>query len=184
MDGQENDAGLYFIWTVSRGNVQFCHRPGGETMTGKPVRVLIVDGDASFRRTIRELADDIDDVTIVGEAESGNKAVELARDLVPDVILLGTDLLGGNGLRPMQALSASSPESRIILSSAAEQDDLVLSALKEGAWGHLLRGESKPGEVLDAIRVVSRGGTHLSPRVAGQVLDEIARERRQKARVK
>jgi DNA-binding NarL/FixJ family response regulator len=145
---------------------------------------LIVDGDTSFRGAIRELADDIDDVTVVGEAESGKTAVELARDLVPDVILLGTDLLGGNGLRPMQALSASSPESRIILSSATEQDNLVLSALKEGAWGHLVRGESEPGEILDAIRVVSRGGTHLSPRVAGQVLDEIAKGRRQKASVR
>ena len=151
-------------------------------MTAKLVRVLIVDGDASFRRIIRELADDTDDVAVVGEAESGKTAVALARDLVPDVILLGTDMLGENGLRPMQALSASSPESRIIVSSTTEQDDLVLSALKKGAWGHLVRGESKAPEVLDAIRVVNRGGTFLSPRVAGQVLDEIDRERRQKAR--
>jgi DNA-binding NarL/FixJ family response regulator len=153
-------------------------------MTGKPVQVLIADGDASFRRVVRELADDTDDVTVVGEAGGGREAVALACDLGPDVILLDADMLGKDGLCPMQALSASSPESRIILSSATEQDDLVLNALKKGAWGHLIRGESERAEILDAIRVVNRGGTYLSPRVAGQVLDEIARGRRQKASVR
>ncbi len=150
-------------------------------MIGNLISVLVVDGDPSFRRTVRDLIGKTDDITLAGTAKSPGKAIELARTLMPDVILLDADIQGANGLEPVQEIGQASPGSRIIILGASEQENLVLNALRKGAWGHLVRGKDTD-EILQAIRVVSRGGTLLSPRVAGQVLDEVVRSRRHRAR--
>ena len=149
-------------------------------MTDASIGVLIVDGDAQFRQAVHDLIRDTADITVVGEAKTGKEAIELTRTRAPDIVLLDAGMLGANGLRPMQAFSASSPRSKVIVSGSGEQEGIVLSALRNGACGHLVKGENALAELLNAIRVVNRGGTYLSPRVAGQVLDAIIQGQRQR----
>jgi DNA-binding NarL/FixJ family response regulator len=153
-------------------------------MTDKRIRVLVVDGDGPFRQAVCEILGDIQGVTVVGEAETGREAVELARTLAPDVVLLAADVLVAGGRHLVLEMSELSPPSRVIVVGDEAQESVVLHALRQGAWGHLVRGESDPTEVLEAIRVVNRGGTYLSPRMAGHVLDVVIRERRHRAGIR
>ena len=147
-------------------------------MTDHLTSVLVVDGDASFRRTARDLIGRAQDMTIVGTTADTEEAVELARRIEPDVILLDADVLGTNGLEPVQEIGQASPSSKVIILGVCEQESLVLDALRKGAWGHLVRSKDGADEMLEAIRVVHRGWTFLSPRMAGQVLDQVVRGRR------
>ena len=150
-------------------------------MTDHITSVLIVDGDASFRRTVHDLIGKTQDMTVVGTTENTKEAIALARKLEPDVILLDANVLGTNGLEPVQEIGQVSPNSKVIILGVCEQESLVLDALRKGAWGHLVRGKDGADEMLEAIRVVHRGWTFLSPRIAGQVLDQVVRGRRRAA---
>lgn len=153
-------------------------------MTDKEIQVLVVDGDGLFRQAIREMLDHAHEASIVGEAETGQEAVELVRMLMPDVILLTADVLQTNSQHLVPEMGDLSPSSRVIVVGAEAQESVVLHALRQGAWGHLVREACDHAGILEAIRVVNRGGTYLSPRVAGQVLDVVIQERRNKAGVR
>lgn len=144
------------------------------------IGILVVDGDAQFRQAVHDLVEDTADTAVVGEARTGKEAFELAHTLAPDIVLLDAGLLSMNGLCPIQAFGESSPKSKVIVTGTGEQEKLVLNALRNGACGHLVKGENALAELLQAIQVVDRGGTYLSPRVAGQVLDAIVQGQRQR----
>ena len=150
-------------------------------MTDRLVRILVVDGDAAFRQTACDLIGETQDMTVVGTTGDAEEAVELAGSLVPDVVLLDADTLSANGLEPVQKIGQVSPDSRVIILGGSEQESLVLDALRAGAWGHLIRGKAGADEMIEAIRVVHRGWTFLSPRMAGQVLDQVVSGRRRAA---
>jgi DNA-binding NarL/FixJ family response regulator len=141
------------------------------------IRILIVDGDASFRRAACAALHEADGLAVVGEAANRTEAVSLAHDLCPDVILLDTKVLRPNGAQGMEQINRSFPASRIVVLGLDEHDPLALSVLRQGAWGYVIKGELEPGELAEAVRVVSRGGTILSPRMAGWILDEIISNR-------
>jgi DNA-binding NarL/FixJ family response regulator len=147
-------------------------------MTDHLVSILVVDGDASFRQTVCDLIGQTSDMTVVGTTSDTEEAVELVRSLAPDIVLLDADMLDTLGLEPVQEIGQVSPDSKVIILGIREQERLVLDALRKGAWGHLGKDRDGVDEMLEAIRVVHRGWTFLSPRMAGQVLDQVVYERR------
>ena len=143
--------------------------------SGQPIRVLLVDDHAVVRKGMRALLDREPGLEVVGEADDGEQAVRAADRLRPDVILMDLEMPGVGGIEATQRISASQPESRIVVltSHAAEED--VFPALKAGAQGYLLK-HSAPEEVLHAIRQAHRGETVLHPPIARIVLKALLRQ--------
>ncbi len=153
-----------------------------------PIRVLIVNRDHLFCRATRRLLDGADGMTIVGEAKAGQQAMDLVQELQPEVILWSIDNVPPPGemeddWQAMVRISELYPHSKIIVLGTDIQERLAMEAFRHGAQGYLVQGHCQPigptdlAEIVQAIHTVSQGGTVLSPRVAGWVLDEISKKR-------
>lgn len=140
-----------------------------------PISVLIAEDNVSFRQAVCTWLEDADGIAVIGEARDELEALELARARRPDVILLGVSLLHPNGSEPAARVGELYPGSKVIVLSAADQDLLVLKALKGGAIGYLIKEECLPHEVVEAVYAVSRGEAVLTPQILGGILDEMAR---------
>jgi DNA-binding NarL/FixJ family response regulator len=140
-----------------------------------PINVLIAEDNAPFRQAVCTWLEDADGVTVIGEAQDELEALELARARRPDVILLGVSLLHPNGSEQAAQVGELYPGSKVIVLSAADQDLLVLKALKGGAIGYLIKEECLPHEVVEAVYAASRGEAVLTPQILGGILDEMAR---------
>jgi two-component system, NarL family, response regulator LiaR len=128
-------------------------------MSGR-IRVLIVDDHTLVREGTHQILQQAADIEVVGEAERGERAVELAGELEPDVILLDFRMPGLNGIEVTRAVLARRPSTRIVLLSAYDDEDYVAEALGAGAAGYLLK--TAPGdEVIGAVRAVHSGATVL-----------------------
>lgn len=147
-----------------------------------PIRVLIVDENDLFRQATRALLESAEGITAVGEAKDRQEAIELIRELQPDVVLWGVDTLRPDDLQTVALISELCPYSKIIVLSVKGQERLALEAFRKGARGYLVKGKSKPPEIVEAIRTVSRGGAILSPGMAGWILDEISQKRQHEAK--
>jgi DNA-binding NarL/FixJ family response regulator len=147
-----------------------------------PIRVLIVDENDLVRQATRALLESAEGMTAVGEAKDRQEAIELIRELQPDVVLWGVDTLRPDDLQTMALISELCPYSKIIVLSVNGQERLALEAFRKGARGYLVKGKSKPPEIVEAIRTVSRGGAILSPGMAGWILDEISQKRQHEAK--
>jgi len=140
----------------------------------RAVRVLLVDDHAVVRKGLRALFDREPGIEVVGEAESGERAVEVEARVRPDVVLMDLEMPGIGGTEATRRISEAHPEARIVIltSHAAEED--VFPALKAGAAGYLLK-HSPPDEVLRAIRQAHAGETVLHPAIARMVLQDLRR---------
>ena len=122
------------------------------------IRVLLADDQALIRGGFAALVGSADDMTVVGEAADGEQALEQARALKPDVVLMDVRMPGTDGISAT-SLITSDPELvdvKVLVLTTFEADDHVLAALRAGASGFLGKGV-EPVELLDAIRVVARG---------------------------
>ena len=143
--------------------------------------LLIVDDHAIFREGLRALLDMEKDFVVVGEASRGDEAVAMVADGPPDVILLDLHLPDGNGADFCKQLLQVSPESKVLILSAYENDQEVTAALISGASGYVLK--TVGGERLaDNIRAVHRGEVLLAPTVAAKVVDQLSRLREETGR--
>ena len=140
----------------------------------KPIRVLLVDDHAVVRKGLRALLDREPGIEVVGEAEDGEQAVHGVDRLRPDVILMDLEMPGIGGIEATRQISASHPESHIVVLTSHAADEDVFPALKAGALGYLLK-HSAPEDVLQAIRQAARGETVLHPSIARMVLQELHR---------
>ncbi len=142
------------------------------------VRVLVVDDQELVRAGFSALLRD-DDVEVVGEAGDGRQAVDLARLHRPDVVLMDVRMPVMDGIEATRVILESWPEEdgpppRIMVLTTFDLDDHVFAALRAGAAGFLLK-DTRPAELLDAVRVVARGDALLSPRVTRTLIAEFAR---------
>ena len=142
-----------------------------------PIRTLIVDNDARFREATRALLEDTEGMMAVGEARDEQEATALVRELKPDVILIDVNTVPLDSLQSVVPMDKPYPDSKVILLGVRGQEHLVLEGFRRGAHGHLVKGESQPFEIIEAIRAVNRGESVLNPHMAGWILDEMARKR-------
>jgi len=113
---------------------------------------------------------------VVGEAASEAEALALASTLRPDVVVVGAKRLTSRSLQTVSRLSASHHRCRVIVWSEWEEETSMVEALREGASGCLVWGRSQPSEVAEVIHTVARGGSVISPGLAGCILDEVRGE--------
>jgi DNA-binding NarL/FixJ family response regulator len=128
------------------------------------IRVLVADRHERVRASFRLLLEDQEDVTVTGEASTGEEAVDVARRTRPDVVLIDSGLPGLDVLEATRRILAQSPRGgvSVLLLSANESGESVLRALQAGARGLLVK-DSEPSELLRALRVVAQGDALLSP---------------------
>jgi DNA-binding NarL/FixJ family response regulator len=133
------------------------------------VRVLIADDHPLFREGMRGRLDRVGDITVVGEAASGDEAVELARELDPHVILMDIKMPGLNGIEATREIRQASPGVGVLVLTMFEDDDSVFAAMRAGAKGYLLK-DSGGEEVVYAIRAVASGEAVFGSGVAERIL--------------
>lgn len=133
------------------------------------IRVLVVDDHPLMRQALCSMIDAEPDMEAVGQAAGGNEAVNLARDLQPDLILMDLLMPDKSGLEAIAEIRAADPESRVLALTSSTSDDMVLEAVKAGALGYALKDIERP-ELLHAMREVSKGSLYLPPPVARKLM--------------
>jgi DNA-binding NarL/FixJ family response regulator len=140
-----------------------------------PIRVLIVDDDELMRAGLKAVLSSDSGVRVVGEAGDGRAAVERARALRPEVVLMDVRMPDLDGIAATREVLGASPEVKVVILTTFEQDDYIFGALNAGASGFLLK-RSGPEELLAAIHTVAAGDSLLSPSVTRTVIDRMARQ--------
>ena len=137
------------------------------------VRVLLCDDQALVRSGFRMVLEAREDMQVVGEAEDGAGALELAARCRPDVILMDVRMPVMDGVEATRRLARTRSSARIVILTTFDSDEYVYEALRAGASGFLLK-DVQPGQLIDAIRVVARGEALLAPTVTRRLLDRFA----------
>ena len=143
------------------------------TQTAEPTRVLVVDDHALFRRGLQMVLAQEQDIDVVGEAADGSEALEMALEMVPDVILMDVRMPRRGGIEACSAIKAVIPSVRIVMLTISDEEGDLFEAVKAGASGYLLK-EIPIDEVATAIRAVAGGQSLLSPLMASKLLSEFA----------
>jgi len=138
----------------------------------EPIRVLIVDDHAVVREGLRVFLQLQDGIAVAGEASDGAEAIDRARDLRPDVILMDLVMPELDGVDAMRQLRATAPESRVIVLTSFLDDHRLLPAIQAGAAGYLLKN-AEPAEIARAIRAARAGETIIDPTVASRLVEAI-----------
>ncbi len=144
-------------------------------MSANGVRVLVVDDDKLMRAGLRAVFSSDDQIEVVGEAGDGRAAIDSARRLAPDVILMDVRMPEMDGITATREVLRESPEARVVIVTTFEEDDYVFGALAAGASGFLLK-RTGPEELIDAIKTVAAGDALLSPSVTRRVIERMARD--------
>ncbi len=137
------------------------------------VRVLLADDHALFRRGLASLLAGRDDIEVVGEAGSGQEAIDRAHELMPDVILMDVRMPGLGGLEATRRIKEEMPYVRIVILTVSEDDEDLFAALKNGAQGYLLKNID-PEDLIACIHQVQRGEAPLAPPMASKILKEFS----------
>ena len=138
-------------------------------------RVLIADDDHLMRAGLVELLTADPTIDIVGQASTGREAVEQAREIAPEVVLMDIRMPDLDGIAATRLISTAAPESKVLILTTFEQDDYVFGALRAGASGFLLK-RTRPEELIAAVHVVAAGDALLSPSVTRRVIDRMAQQ--------
>ncbi len=134
------------------------------------IRVLIADDEALLRMAFGTVLEAQPDMVPVGEAADGAEAVRLARELRPDVVLMDVRMPGTDGIEATRQLVRTSPESRVLILTTFDLDEYAFAGLNAGASGFLLKN-TRPEELLTAIRAVAAGDAVVSPRITRLLLE-------------
>jgi DNA-binding NarL/FixJ family response regulator len=138
-------------------------------------RVLIADDDQLMRAGLIELLGADPDIQVVGQAATGRQAVEQARQLTPEVVLMDVRMPDLDGIAATRELARAAPAARVLILTTFEQDDYIFGALRAGASGFLLK-RARPEELLAAVHTVAAGEALLSPSVTRRVIDRMAHQ--------
>ncbi len=140
------------------------------------ISVLLIDDHRVVRQGLRDFLELQDDIEVVGEAGSGEEGVEMARDLLPDVVLMDLVMSGIDGVEATRRLKGVSPTSQVIVLTSFTDDDKVFPAIKAGAISYLLKDVS-PEDLAHAIRAARRNEAVLHPEVASKLMQEFSTPR-------
>lgn len=140
-------------------------------MTG-PVRVVLVDDHEVMRRGLRLLLESDPGIVVVGEAADGRAALEVSRSTTPDVVCMDVQMPGVDGLRATHDLVRAQPDISVLVLTTFDRDDYLFEAIRAGASGFLLKN-SRPEDLVEAIKVVADGEALLAPSATRKVLQRL-----------
>jgi DNA-binding NarL/FixJ family response regulator len=136
-------------------------------------RLLVADDHPAFRRGLELMLADAADIEIVGQAETGARAVELAASLAPDVILMDLRMPDLDGIEATRRIHRDTPRPAVVVLTMFEDDDSVFAAMRAGACGYLLKGAEQE-EIVRAIRAAAAGEAIFGPEIARRVITHFA----------
>jgi DNA-binding NarL/FixJ family response regulator len=137
------------------------------------IGLLIADDHPAFRRGLELMLDNIDGIEIIGEAATGLRAVELAEQLSPRVILMDLRMPELDGIQATRRICRGTPAPAIVVLTMFEDDDSVFAAMRAGARGYLLKG-AEQDEIVRAIRAAAAGEAIFGPEIAQRVIAHFA----------
>jgi DNA-binding NarL/FixJ family response regulator len=133
-----------------------------------PIRILIADDHPLFRGGLRSLLESIADTEVVGEAATGEEAVDAALTLVPDVVVMDINMPGLNGIDATRRILDQTEHVNVLVMTMHDDDDAVFAAIRAGARGYQLKGAAQD-ETLRAIRSVANGEAIFGPGIADRL---------------
>ena len=139
----------------------------------EPIRTLIVDDHALFRRGLEMVLDAEDDIELVGEASDGEEAVLRAGESLPDIILMDIRMPRSSGIEACRALKELVPSAKIVMLTISDEEEDLFEAIRAGASGYLLK-DIPLDELADSVRAVHGGQSLINPSMAGKLLTEFA----------
>lgn len=139
------------------------------------IRTLLVDGQKMLREALRVILDKTADITLVGEADNGAAALVLARELVPQVVIVDIALAGMSGIETARRMLSENPDIKVLCLSARADRRTVLQALEAGASGYVAKSAGS-AELLRGIRAVARGETYLYAEAAEALVASLRKQ--------
>jgi len=139
-----------------------------------PVRILLVDDHALFREGLIRLLGTQSDMKVIGQAENMQQAIQLARELKPDLVLMDINMPGGTGVEATQTILAELPQIKVMFVTVYDDDERVFAALRAGAVGYSSKNV-RATELLSSLRAVAKGETVITPPLARRLLNEFSR---------
>lgn len=136
------------------------------------IRVMLVDDHAVVREGLKALLSSEEDIEIVGETDCGERVLEVVAGTGPDVVIMDLRLQAMSGVDATRALKESFPDVKVIILSMHDAEDTVMSALKAGAAGYVLK-RAGVEELVKAIRLADRGEAYLDPAITRRVVDRL-----------
>jgi len=138
------------------------------------IEILVVDDHPLFRQGVVGSLALVADFKVVGETSSGEEALALALELMPDVVLLDVSMPGWGGIVTAEKMALACPATAVVMLTAADDKDKLLAALKAGARGYVLKGVSAK-ELADVVRAACAGEVYVSPSIAAEMLVSLTR---------
>jgi len=139
-----------------------------------PFSIVLVDDHKIMRDGIKAILQHTAEFVVVGEAETGVDAVQVCKEVRPDIVMMDISLPGLNGIEATVELLRHCPTSKVLILSMYDDDHSVVSAIRSGARAFVLK-KASDNDLLDALRTVAKGGSYLSPQVSDQLLRRIQR---------
>jgi DNA-binding NarL/FixJ family response regulator len=139
-----------------------------------PFSVVLVDDHKIMRDGIKAILEHAAEFLVVGEAESGSDAVQVCRELRPDIVMMDISLPGLNGIEATTEVLRHCPATKVLILSMYDDEHSVVSAIRSGARAFVLK-KASDNDLLIALRTVAKGGSYLSPQVSDQLLRRIQR---------
>jgi len=144
----------------------------------EPIKVLITDDHPVVREGLSAMLNKEPDIRVVGEAENGTEAIDKAKELQPDVVLMDLRMPEVDGVEAMRQIRAANPGIKFIVLTTYDNDEYIFKGIEAGARAYLLKDAPRE-ELFKAIRAVYKGESLIEPAVAGKVLDRFAELSRQ-----
>jgi two-component system, NarL family, response regulator LiaR len=138
------------------------------------IRLLIADDHRMFLQSLVVMFEAEDDIKVVGQAQNGVEAVQLAGERKPDVVLMDVKMPVMNGVEATRAILAKAPDTGVVMLTMMRDEELVFSAIETGARGYILK-DAGAEELLAAVRTVAKGHSALDPSLATRILNEFKR---------